>query len=75
MSYINHQVRHVPTETNWFDAIKFTISSQKEVFGLVLAPYDQHEMYKIVLKCATFSQYRIEVCDIIDWKIARNMWE
>ena len=74
MPYSSHQVRHVPTATDMFDAMKFTISSQKEVFGLVLAPYDQHEIYKIVLKCATFSQYRIEVCDIIDWKNARNRW-
>ena len=75
MPYSSHQVRHVPTATDMFDAMKFTISSQKEVFGLVLAPYDQHEIYKIVLKCATFSQYRIEVCDIIDCKNARNRWK
>jgi len=65
----------VPTATNRFDAKKMHHFSIKEVFGLILASYDQSQMYKIVRICTTFLQHRIEIYDIIDWKNARNMRE
>ena len=35
----------------------------------------QNQMYNFVPQCSLYSQHRIEICDKIDWKNARNMWE
>ena len=78
MSYISHQVRHVPTATNRFDAKKCTISSQNRFLV-------QFWPFTVKIKCTILCRnvpliLNIELKYVIKWtgkmqEICGNSWE